>query len=327
MRNWSEDDFVDATSKEPLNEDDPWESTQPPPSISVATPQGQPSHDLDASATPDEADLDPGYFVDELQEPHADERWADDTFHAGDWTEPEPTVDASSELNEALYPPDPSITDITRVLKIGELLAHVEPITDEQRARCHALLSACGVGRLRWWIPWLRDRRWCGFRLLLFLEFRRHWESKANVRWWETFWWDPRSLEWIPSYQPGALTLDHSAELVECRTQYAVANVIDPAWFREWEERALWEHGIRSFASFAVFRAGVKSGDDWQQLLARRDQRTVVERAQCIDGTFAPFMLPSFAQQYGFSLDLSRAQDPWGEDIQVARRVANSGDC
>ena len=327
LRNWTENDFVDTTSAEPRDEDDPWQSNQPPTSITVATLQERQVNGPDASAAPNEADFDGlGYFDDELQEVQPDDRWSDDTFEAVDWAEPEPTVDASSELNEALYPPDLSITDITRDLKIGEFLAQVKPVTDAQRARCRALLSACGIGRLRRWIPWLRDRHWCGVRVLLFLEFRRHWESSANVRWWETFWWDPRSLEWMPDYQPGVLTLDHSGELVECRTQCPVADVIDPAWFREWEERALWKHGIRSFASFAVFRAGVKSGDDWQQLLSRQDQRTVLERAQCVDGTFAPFMLPSFAQQYGFSLDPGRAQFPWSEDIQVARRVANSGD-
>lgn len=223
-----------------------------------------------------------------------------------DWVEPDPSSDASSEFSESLYPPDETITEISCELKIGELLTRIGPITEEQRSRCHDVLGDCGIGRLRRWIPWLGRQAWGGAMLQLFLEFRRHWE--ANMRWWETFRWDHREQEWMPSYQSGTLTLDHGRELVEKRAHCDVAEVIDPAWFPEWEDCAAWELGIRSFASFAVFRAGVPNGDDWQERLVRQDRRTPLEKAQCADDTFAPFMLPTFAQQYGFSRVLGPAR-------------------
>ena len=301
QRDWADDDFVDTTSAEPPVENDPWDpnisATSLPALSSPGGPDEKPTVPSDCRDGRDywglanePIDLDPEH------------RWPECPVDPpSDWAEPDPTIDGSSQLSESLYPPDPTITDVSRSLKIGELLAGVEPITEEQYDRCHEVLSACRIGRLRRWIPWLRNRDWSGTKLRLFLEFRCLWNSQANSRWWETFWWDVREQEWMPSYQSGTLTLDHCLELVNSRGPCKATDVIDPAWFAEWDEHAAWELGVHSFARFAVFRAEIPNADDWLERLSLQDQRSPLDKAQCADDTFAPFMLPSFSQQYGSS--------------------------
>lgn len=319
LPSWVDDDFVDPTFAHPSDESDPWapnRTMDPTSGSSLSEPlEAEP----EASFPHDAED-----FLAELTDLDPTEPWAiAELDPSSDWAEPEPRIDASSELSESLYPQDDSITDISRELKIGELLARVEPMTSSQRERCHALLAICATGRLRRWIPWLRNRHWSGTKLQLFLEFRLHWESNVNVRWWETFRWDYHQQEWIPRYQSAAMTLDHGRELVERRPYCGVADMIDPVWFAEWEGHAAWELGVLSFASFVVFRAGVPDGEDWRGQLARHDRRTRIEAAQCADRRFAPFMLPSFAQQYGFSRGLTTASDhPWFDVVDTGHRKA-----
>lgn len=316
---WVDEDFVDSAT-EPVVENDPWEAA---PSASASSPPvpvrrgGFPDAAAARQAGTEDVSSD---FAADLA--HVDE--SDGVFDPpSDWAEPDPTIEASSELGESLYPPDPTITDLSRDIKIGELLAHIEPITEEQRTRCHEVLSACDIRRLRRWIPWLRNRDWCGAKLRLFLEFRCHWDSPANSRWWETFWWDWREQEWMPRYRSGTLTLDHCLELVVNRGPCEPADVIDPDWFAEWEEHAAWELGVHSFASFAVFRAGIPDGDDWLQRLSRLDPRTPLDKAQCADGGFSPFMLPSFAQQYGLPRVLGDDPHPWFDSTGSLRRLVD----
>ncbi len=309
-RRWVVDDFVDSAAEETFAESDPWD----PNALSTITSGLSPPEPLGcrSEAAGHQVLTDSAWdFADELAEVDPVDQWSVGAVDSpSDWLEPDPTIDASSELSESLYPPDDTITDISRELRIGELLARLEPITDEQRARCREMLRSCGIGRLRRLIPWLSKGVWCGAKLQLFLEFRGHWASRANVRWWEAFRWDYRERTWMPSYHPRTLTQDHCRELVEKRAHCDVADVIDPAWFPEWEHCAAWELGVRSFASFAVFRAGIPNGDDWREQLSRQDRRTRLEKAQCADGSFAPFMLPTFAQQYGFPRVLSPGTDP-----------------
>lgn len=320
---WADDDFVDVASSEPLPEDDPWDVNSWATSAAGSLPKSAPNDEFPIPKGGEGDGVSPWDFADELADVDPGDQWSQDPIGPpSDWVEPDPTIDASSELSESLYPPDRTITDITRDLKIGELLARVRPITEEQRTRCHEVLSACGIGRLRRWVPWLRNLNWSGPRLLLFLEFRRHWESNANVRWWETFWWDPREQEWTPTYQPGTLTLDHCRELVENRAHCAVADVIDPRWFLEWDDCAVWELGLPSFARFAVFRSGIADGVDWRERLSRCDRRSQLEVAQCADSSYAPFMLPSFAQQHDLAGLVGAEPDPWPDVTEMARRAA-----
>ncbi len=238
--------------------------------------------------------------------------------------EPDPTVDATSDLSEVLYPPDNTVTDISRELKIGELLDRVVPKTESQHIRCYELLNATTVGRLRRLIPWLQSRAWSGAKLQLFPEFRIHWELPRNMRWWETFRWSDIEGTWIPRYTKATLTFDHAIALVERRGQCAPTDVIDRSWFEDWDNCAAWEAGIRSFANFAVFRAEVPNGQDWRELLLRQDQRSAFEIEQCKDGTFAPFMLPSLIAQYRCPRTLDGISDLFPDLIDLAFRTAAS---
>lgn len=71
-------------------------------------------------------------------------------------------------------------------------------------------------------------------------------------------------------------------------------------------------------------------GDNQDRLLhdaaerrnSRSYRRTLVEVAQCADGSFAPFMLPSFAQQYGCPRALPTGHDPWPDVTEIERGKA-----
>ena len=221
LNGWAEDDFVDAATP-PFSESDPWE----PEALSGSTPdwfqRDRPSFDPDTTSTRQPAVDEDWCFFDELEDVDAEDGWLGGEADDSDWVEPEPTVEAISDLSESLYPPDHTINDISRELKIDRLLVLTEPITDEQRTRCHELLTACETRRLSRWIPWLARQTWCGAKLQLFLEFQSYWQSNRQNRWWETFWWDGYAQTWLPSYQSGTLTLDHARELVEKRSHCAV---------------------------------------------------------------------------------------------------------
>ena len=314
---WVGEDFVDHdTHSEPLVEPDPWESGE----SSIQTRRDFGDSYLQA---PHDEVIDPGTLyqsAERLSAPVRDEPdWSDGTVEIPfEWDEPDPVVDAASDLSESLYPPDDSVTNLSLELKIGELLMQVKPIDEEQRAECMELLRACGLSRLRYMIPWLGDQNWRGEKLRLFLKFRKLWESKSNMRWWESFLWSEREQCWMPRYQRGTLTLDHTRELIQRRSHYPATNLIEDEWLWDWDAFAPWEMGVRSFASFAVFRAGIPPRDDWRQYLVRQDDRCTLEIAQCLDPTFAPFMLPSFAQQYGLAAPISTETDPWPRASEVA---------
>ena len=320
-QDWVGEDFVDNVAQLPV-EPDPWEPSEtlvqvredngvplsePPEVADDLTEQGKPYVLVE-----DE----PGSYV--AIEPG----WSDSVVeNSSDWDEPEPMVDAASDLSESLYPPDNSITDLSLDLKLGELFLRVEPLDDEQRVHCLELLKDYRLGRLRCLLPWLRDQTWDGAQLRLFLEFRKCWE--ANAHWWEAFLWSGREQCWMPTYQSGTLTLHHSRALVSRRSQCAASDVIDNDWFRDWESCAPWELGVRSFAGFALFRAGIPPKEGWRNYLVRQDRRTELEIEQCMDPTFAPFMLPSFTEQYALPPMLFTETHPWPRASEVANRRAN----
>lgn len=317
---WVDDDFIDCDSNsKALLELDPWNPDMP---------QGDPSwRSLDESGTNTleiEDAAATSWDVEDLRDDVLADQWDDISVDVEDWVEPDPTEDAFSGLGESLYPPDDSITNISRELKIGEFLALVVPCTKEQRARCYELLSACGVGRLRHLIPWLRNHAWCGDKLQLFLEFRGHWEVSSNVRWWEIFHWSFPMQAWVPQYSKATLTLDHTRELVEKRGNYTVTEVIGRSWFDDWEDCVAWELGIQSFANFAVFRASIPDGNRWQEYLVPHDRRTALEIAQCTDPGFAPFMLPSEMRQYSCPRVVAASHHPWPDVTETAQRRASA---
>lgn len=312
LQTWINDDFVDYDARsEPPIEPDPWESSEAP----NPTDQDWGMRQSQVLTHPEET-IDSGTLSNSADEPDMLPRDATDSSNRAveityDWDDPEPVVDASSDLSESLYPPDDSVTDLSLELKIGELLMRIKPLGKQQRAACTDLLRECGLRRLRYMIPWLSDRTWDGDELRLFLEFRKHWESKPNMHWWECFLWSQREQGWMPRYQRGTLTLGHCHELIQRRSQCTASDVIDNEWLWDWNSVAPWETGVHSFASFAVFRAGVPAGDNWRDYLVRQDDRCELEIAQCLDPTYAPFMIPSFAQQYRLATASSTEMDPW----------------
>ena len=328
---WSEGDFVDSdTQRGSVEEPDPWEFNESLSYVQV-DPEERRHSSLGQSTN---VGIDPegiGAPYDLIDDQRhggypADGEWSGDAaIETSGWDEPEPMIEARSGLSESLYPPDDTITDLSLELKIGELLTRVKPISEQQQGQCVELLKELEISQLRRMLPWLRDRGWQGSQLRLFLEFRRHWESSPNIRWWETFFWSEREGAWIPRYHAGTLTLDHVRQLVLARSRYGarhVIDLIDDEWFRDWEAYAPWELGVRSFADFVVFRAELPAGEDWLEHLIRQDRRDALEIEQCLDPTFAPFMLPSVVRQYGLVGTHFAEIDPWPRATEFAYEMA-----
>lgn len=193
----------------------------------------------------------------------------DDTDGVDTWDEPEPQAEANSELNERLYPPDNDVTDLSRVLKISELISRIKPITNEQQRGITALLKEFSVKHLRSWLPWLHKQKWSGHSLLLFLQFRNIWDSDCNRRWWEYSFWHPGLECWYPTYSRNNLTRYAMYRLIQRRLHRSPNcgpnEVINEDWFEEWNSFALYTRGFPSFASFAVFRAKFDDGKEWRQ--------------------------------------------------------------
>lgn len=100
-------------------------------------------------------------------------------------------------------------------------------------------------------------------------------------------------------------------------------DVIENGWFQDWESFAPWELGVRSFADFALYRAEVPTEVDWRKYLIRQDRRTGLEIEQCLDPTYAPFMLPSFTEQYELPPMVFIETHPWPRALELAHMRAN----
>ena len=291
-QDWTAQDFVDQDDDAGLpDEADPWD----------LVPDGHPSpRRYPASDSAGFAHSD--FVADALDVLAGDTQWSElgDQLYENEWDEPTPTAEAQSELSEALYPADPGITDLTVELRIGDFLMQVAPMEPNEHDQCVALLRGYSVGRLRRLIPWFRQYEWSGSTLLALLRFRRYWESERNLDWWESFRWIDGQQQWIPLYQPSALSWEAALELLKNREGRAPHKVIDPRWYTDWNRHRVWEMdiGLSSFAGFAFFRSGLLPNEPWLSMLARLDRRTTAERAECEDETFAPFMLPSIVAQY-----------------------------
>ena len=110
------------------------------------------------------------------------------------------------------------------------------------------------------------EARWTGHSLLLFLEFRALWDSSPE--WWESSYWSHRLGHWLLSSNRMNLSRDATYVLVQRRIHCEPDEIIDPFWLEEWDDPAVWECGILSFASFAVFRAELNNDEDWRSRLS-----------------------------------------------------------
>ena len=179
--------------------------------------------------------------------------------------EPEPIAEYDSELGQPLYGLDDDITDLSRKIKISEWVASIGHTTATLFQEIVRLLEGFSIAHLRSWLPWLRKQDWTGQSLLLFLKFHLYWE--ANPHWWEASFWDRRLGCYRPTWSRYSLSRDDQFDLVKRRLDYSPAEVIDKAWFEDWEHLALWEYGYPSFADFALFRSILKNGEDWRSFI------------------------------------------------------------
>ena len=193
------------------------------------------------------------------------EWWAEDEETDADeleWDEPEPLAEYDSELRQWLYVIDDYDDAALGVeLRLDQWVATIGTANLFQRHVAAQLLRDIGNNRLRTWLPWLSKQQWTGESLVLFLRFRAHWES--NPHWWEYSYWDWRARCWYPTRNRYSLSLEDTYQLVHLRLDCPTKEMIDEAWLADWLDLALWEHGFRSFASFALFRAGFSNGDNW----------------------------------------------------------------
>lgn len=185
--------------------------------------------------------------------------------------EPEPLAEYDSELGEPLYEiNEDSIGDLTRELKIDQLVSFLDETTDEQRTQITKLLREFSNRKLRNWLVWLRNREWTGQSLQLFLTFFGHWYE--NCHWWECWYWD-RRLGWVPGFSRFILSRDEAYQWVQRCPHSNPIEIIDKSWFEDWEFFELWQYGFDSFVSFVRFRFDFDDREDWRCYLGLDDDK------------------------------------------------------
>ena len=82
------------------------------------------------------------------------------------------------------------------------------------------------------------------------------------------------------------LSRDAAYEVIQQRLHCQPDEVIEDSWFRDWDDLFLWRYGFTSFASFAVFRAGLNDDEDWRSHLSTEfdgDRRALALRRNFYD--------------------------------------------
>lgn len=218
--------------------------------------------------TNEPADQDIWLLADGDSEPN----FEDDYFDQVEFEEPEPVAEYDSDLGESLYEPTGAVGELGRTLKIDEFIAEIGEANSDQKSQCAELLGELSAARLRYWLTWLRRQVWTGSSLLLFIDFRINcWEE--NAEWWELNVWREWTGHWWTYSNPGALSLDATYELVHLRTIYPAEQIIDSNWLDDWNEHSPWRLGLSSFAEFVLFRAGLKIGENWLEILRSSSQK------------------------------------------------------
>jgi len=320
LGSWADNDLIDndLDSEIPI-EFDPWDMPKEDDNASSKT-----FEDLSGDSLESEDAATDSWDYEDFLNYEFDQQWYGYLTGADISNEPAPIAEAESNLSEAKYPEDESITNLTWELSVQEFLSCIEPCTPEQHARCLELFRTYSVSRLCHLLPWIKQYAWDGHKLQFFLEFRNYWEASYNLQWWEIVFRDFRSQSWVSTYNKSALTYDQTWELIRKRAKKSVTRVIDKKWILEWEKFAIWEYGIRSFAQYALLRANISNIDQIWEYLIRNDRRTPFEIAQCEDPVYAPFMLPSERRQYACPNLVDSHNDPWPEVTDRARRMAET---
>ena len=237
---------------------------------------------LDDGWEPDDfimdADPDDGGDVDLWQsEPSSDALGSSEYAPIG-FDEPEPEGEFIGGLSRELHSPDGGIHDMRPALELDEFLACVEEMTDCQRCRIEKTLLSFSAARRANWLRWMKLKEWTGKSLLLFLQFYDLWNETPI--WWECLYFSISYGVWEPHYNSAALSRDKCYDLTLLRSDHRLEKIIDEAWLEDWNYLDLSRYGFNSFASFAVFRAGVYPGEDWRRLVsdARNGRYSAEER-------------------------------------------------
>ena len=178
--------------------------------------------------------------------------------------EPEPAGEFIRDLSQDLHPPDEGIHNLRQTLELDEFLAYVGEMTDCQRHSIEEALLRFSARRRANWLRWLKSKKWTGKTLLLFLRFHDLWNKTSE--WWEYFHFSSAYGVW-PNSNPNALSREGCYILVHLRSDHRPKKIIDKSWFEDWVDLKSWRYGFNSFASFAIFRAGLSPNEDWKRLV------------------------------------------------------------
>ena len=176
--------------------------------------------------------------------------------------EPEPESEFISDLSQSLHTSDIGIANLFLTLELDGFLATVKDMTDLQRNSIEEKIGSFTARKRANWLQWMSRKEWTGKSLLLYLRFYDLW-GKTPI-WWEYFFFSATSGVLRPYYNPGVLSRDKCYALVHLRLEHRIENIIDESWVEDWEDSTLWGYEFDSFASFAIFRAGIPQGEDWR---------------------------------------------------------------
>ena len=179
--------------------------------------------------------------------------------------EPDPEEEFAGDLSRELHVPDDGIRNLPQALKLDEFLAYVGEMTDCQRYRIEETLLSFSAQRRANWLRWMQSKEWTGKSLLLFMQFHDLWNN--TPMWWECVYFSASFGVWESHYNSAALTREKCYDLVFLRSDHRLEKIIDAAWLEDWDYLDLSRYGFNSFASFAVFRANVRPGEDWERLV------------------------------------------------------------
>ena len=297
LDDWRALDFIDESEPDSLY-DDPWDACAPPRQSSspvganlpkVASEEDNEPHPSRYIIEP--STLQPAEYV-ENTAVVPDEWFNDDLDTELDeesQDEPVPTAEFDPYLSEELYQEAEFVHVAESIdlsydayVRLDSFLASVG-LSKEQDSEIREYLENFGRSRLSNWLPWLRSKLWTGQTLLLFVQFHNHWES--NPEWWESrryhrrHGWQPKNVS-----LSSVLTRDDGYAIVHLRTGFHPEEMIDSAWFDEWDYHSLWRHGFYSFAAFAKFRSALNDGEEWKNLILWRIDNEDVESYSWRDG-------------------------------------------
>ena len=203
-------------------------------------------------------------------------------------------------LSEPTYELPTEIPDVGEQIWVESWLAEIEFINNKERMEAKRFVLGMGNRRVSAWLPWLRRENWNGALLVAFLRFRTYWDSNWDL--WECLQYSYTRRTWYRKYNRNILSLTNTLKMTKYRLGFATEDVIDPSWFDDWvafNNSALLDNRMFSFASFALYRSRLSDGEDW-----RRRPDLGVD----FDAPIGPVEEP--AQLSDFS-DIINAKLPW----------------